>query len=126
MTANASAQEAITVLKTIRLQRFKEAVVALEQARQLEPNSSETSLNLGYAYAKQKRYREAIAEMQKAVRLNPNDEQTQLRLCNFYLLAKDRQAALAQIETVKSTNPELTQKLCRILYSDKVVIVSDK
>ena len=90
MTANASAQEAITVLKTIRLQRFKEAVVALEQARQLEPNSSETSLNLGYAYAKQKRYREAIAEMQKAVRLNPNDEQTQSLLCNLF--TDERQA----------------------------------
>jgi Flp pilus assembly protein TadD len=57
------------------LQRFKDALTALEQAAQLEPNNLETRLNLGYAYAKQKRYREAIAEMQKAVRLNANDEQ---------------------------------------------------
>ena len=46
---------------------FKLHLAALERAVQLEPNSLDTRLNLGYAYAKQKRYCEAVAEMQQAV-----------------------------------------------------------
>ena len=46
----------------IRTKKYREAILSLEKAREMEPDNADIRLYLGYAHYLQKRYREATDE----------------------------------------------------------------
>ena len=110
----------------IRTKKYREAILSLEKAREMDPDNAEIHLNLGYAYYLQKRYRDATGETQIAVRLAPADDQGQLLLATLYRQTYEKSLALLQYEAVKGSNSKLAAKIYQIMYGDKIFVISDK
>lgn len=106
--------------------KWKQAGLFLEKAAKLDPSHREVKLYLAVLYANQKKYPDAISEVKKVTQKNPDDDYASLILCRIYLLANDRDSALNMYQAVKSTKLTLADEMFKSIFSDRVVLVSEK
>jgi len=84
---------------------FEEALVPLQRAGQLDPNSYEAWHNLGLTYFRLQRYKEARSPLEKAVALHPESYGSIVILgATLYMLGDDA-AALPVLEHAHRLNP---------------------
>ncbi len=56
--------------------QYDDSIVALKEARRLQPNDQEIHFGLGWTYVEAELYAEALPELQEAVRLKPDDSES--------------------------------------------------
>lgn len=106
--------------------KMNQAEAFLEKAAKLDPSHREVKLYLAVLYANQKKYPNAISEVKKVTQKNPDDDYASLILCRIYLLANDRDSALNMYQAVKSTKMSLADEMFKSIFSDRIVLVSEK
>src|SRR6266566_3801344 len=82
-TYSAGAIQHLVTLKIVgdtylNTKRYQEALLAFEQAIQLDPNDAVICNGKGLALSKLNRYREALTAYEQSIRLNPNNADTYL------------------------------------------------
>ncbi|HTO04035.1 MAG TPA: tetratricopeptide repeat protein [Opitutus sp.] len=89
-------------------ERIDEAVVAYEQAAQLQPNSAEVHANLCQAYTRLGRFAEALAHGETAVRLAPEDPDSRVNLAAVFVRLGRLDDAIAHYATARRIQPDAT------------------
>ncbi len=97
--------------------RPREAIDALEQARNLSPNKPETLFYLGLAYFSNNEIRSAIHYLESAKKLGfEPSEQLELRLGNLYLLQERYKEASQEYENIIRKNPNNIDIFIHIIW----------
>ena len=68
----------------LNLGKLEEAIIAYQQAIQIDPNHANAYFNLGLAYGRQGQLEQAIAAYQQAIQIDPNDADVYTNLGNVY------------------------------------------
>jgi serine/threonine protein kinase/tetratricopeptide (TPR) repeat protein len=83
----------------------QKALVAAQQAAQLNPNLAEVHLSLGSVYSATGKSNEAVEELKRALKLAPNSDEAYRRLGDAYKASGRKQEALVAYQSAVNANP---------------------
>lgn len=83
----------------------QKALVAAQQAEQLNSNLAEVHLSLGSVYSATGKSNEAVEELKRALTLTPNSDEAYRRLGDAYKASGRKQEALAAYQSAVNANP---------------------
>jgi serine/threonine protein kinase/tetratricopeptide (TPR) repeat protein len=83
----------------------QKALLAAQQAAQLNPNLVEVHLSLGSVYSATGKSNEAVEELKRALALAPNSDEAYRRLGDAYKASGRKQEALAAYQSAVNANP---------------------
>ncbi len=83
----------------------QKALLAAQQAEQLNPKLAEVHLSLGSVYSATGKSGEAIEELKRALTLAPNSDEAHRRLGDAYKASGRQQEALAAYQSAVNANP---------------------
>jgi len=89
----------------IRLNRYDEAVQALETAIRLQPDFANAWINLGHALLMQKQLGKSIHALERATRLSPEAADAQLYLAQAYLASQQFPPARLTLNKLMALQP---------------------
>lgn len=98
-----------TATQLMQAGRFQEAVVQLQQAAGLDPESVETFGYLGAAYARLKNFESARRAFGRAVQLNPGSAKARFNLGTAHQMAGDTDSARVCYESAVNLDPNYQQ-----------------
>src|SRR6266705_188048 len=109
-TYSAGAIQYLVTLKIVgdtylNTKRYQEALLAFEQAIQLDPNDAVICNGKGLALSKLNRYREALTAYEQSIRLNPNNADTYLNKGDALDELERYEEALAAYKRAIRLNP---------------------
>src|SRR6266566_1332994 len=110
-TYSAAAIQHLVTLKIVgdtylNTKRYQEALLAFEQAIQLDPNDAVICNGKGLALSKLNRYREALTAYEQSIRLNPNNADTYLNKGDALDELERYEEALAAYEQAIRLDPD--------------------
>ncbi|MGA9854217.1 MAG: tetratricopeptide repeat protein [Gammaproteobacteria bacterium] len=108
----------VVYASTLTPNNFKEALVYLQQAAVINPNSAIAHYDLGYVYESLGDYKNAINEMQAAIGLAPQHVFTRIDLAGIYYRNSDLKSAVGILSNIKIDDPLQAQILnaARLTY----------
>ncbi|HVO59314.1 MAG TPA: tetratricopeptide repeat protein [Terriglobales bacterium] len=83
----------------------QKALLAAQQAEQLNPNLAEVHLSLGSVYSATGKSNEAVDELKRALALAPNSDEAYRRLGDAYKASGRKQEALTAYQSAVHANP---------------------
>lgn len=103
--------------------RLDESIEVLEKLVKTTPPIPLAVNSLGMAYYNKKRLTDAAAAFKNAVELAPEMFEYRYNLAITHLSLRNKAGAISQYNILKVGNPELADRLFRILFRDKIVVV---
>ncbi|MDP2653442.1 MAG: tetratricopeptide repeat protein [Candidatus Omnitrophota bacterium] len=103
-----------------RLERYPDAVQALEKALSVNPHDAHVHFHLGNIYLKQKRIPEAVRAFKETIRIDPFHSEAYTRLGQAYQQGGSHQEAIEAFEKVskvKYNDPDVYRYLGNAYYS---------
>ncbi len=81
-------------------ERFREAIIELKSALQIDPNAADVHYELAHAYLGAGKAREGFWELRETVRLDPSNHSAVLEFSQLAILAGEKEEALNQTAAV--------------------------
>lgn len=109
-----------------RLGQHKEALHHFQKAIEINPNLSDAYAGLGSVYYRLRKPKEAAKALRQALVHNPDSAETKYNLAIACLTLNQRECALEQYNSLKHDEPEVSSRLYRLLFRNRVIDARDQ